>query len=392
MGSQWNKPEARKANPVAILILSVCYASPGAGEQIKVVAIDHLLASSKTYVGSPSIAILSDNEYIASHDIFGPASDMNRTQIFASTDRGQTWQLRSEIVGQFWSSLFTHRGSLYIMGPGREFGPVVIRRSNDGGFTWTSPTDSRNGLLLNGRYHTAPTPVVQMGGRLWRAMEDIGGPGDWPTRFRCFVLSIPEDADLLRADLWTQTTMLSGNAGWLNGAFHGWLEGNAVAAKDGRIFDLLRVDAKPVGDKAALVSIDSNGKTLSFEPGRDFVQMPGGSVKFTVRRDPVDGDYWALTNVLDTPAPNPGIVRNTLALVHSSDLIHWDVRATIWHHPDVKQHGWQYVDWQFDGNDMVAVARVADDDSAGGAHDFHDANYLTFFRIAGFRNLHANAQ
>jgi hypothetical protein len=36
---------------------------------------------------------------------------------------------------------------------------------------------------------------------------------------------------------------------------------------------------------------------------------------------------------------------------------------------------------------MVAVARTADDDQTGGAHDFHDANLLTFFRVKNFRAL-----
>ena len=41
------------------------------------------------------------------------------------------------------------------------------------------------------------------------------------------------------------------------------------------------------------------------------------------------------------------------------------------------------MDWQFDGDDIIALSRTAFD----GARNFHDANYFTFHRIADFRQL-----
>jgi len=84
----------------------------------------------------------------------------------------------------------------------------------------------------------------------------------------------------------------------------------------------------------------------------------------------------------------PSSVRNTLVLLKSSNLREWEIRATLLHHPDRARHGFQYADWQFDGPDMIAAVRTAFDDAEGGAHNAHDANYLTFHRIAGFRSLH----
>ena len=52
---------------------------------------------------------------------------------------------------------------------------------------------------------------------------------------------------------------------------------------------------------------------------------------------------------------------------------------------DVAKHGFQYVDWLFDGPDIIAACRTAYDDGQGGAHNAHDANYLTFHRISSFR-------
>jgi hypothetical protein len=76
-----------------------------------------------------------------------------------------------------------------------------------------------------------------------------------------------------------------------------------------------------------------------------------------------------------------------LALANSPDLRHWTVRNIVLYHPDVANHAFQYVDWLFDGDDLIAVSRTAFDDGLGGAHRAHDANFLTFHRIKNFRNL-----
>ena len=56
-----------------------------------------------------------------------------------------------------------------------------------------------------------------------------------------------------------------------------------------------------------------------------------------------------------------------------------------WRYPDIAKHGFQYADWLFDGNDIVLLSRTAYDDNGTGAHNCHDANYMTFHRIKDFR-------
>src|SRR4029450_12956760 len=110
---------------------------------------DSSLAASGLYIGSPSLAVLTNGQYIASHDEFGPNStEFTRPvpQIFTSSDRGQTWQKRSTVQGAFWSTLFVHRGVLYLLGTDRHHGNVVIRRSIDNGQTWPPPPANRTGL------------------------------------------------------------------------------------------------------------------------------------------------------------------------------------------------------------------------------------------------------
>ena len=320
------------------------------------VVIDHLPASSCIYVGSPSIAILPNGNYIASHDLFGPKSTEPTqavTRIFGSRDKGQTWEHLSDVRGQFWSTLFVHHGHLYLMGTYAHYGNAVIRRSQDGRI-WTEPKDATCGLLLSGRYHCAPVPTVVHDGRIWRAMEDTTNPMLWGLPFRAMMMSAPVDADLLNARNWTCTRRLTGDAAWLGGKFNGWLEGNAVVTPKGRVVDVLRVDC-PAGGKAAVVSISEDGRSASFDPTTGFIDIPGGAKKFTIRYDPESKRYWSLTNYvpLKHRGPRAAGVRNTLALTSSADLRHWSVNCLLLYHSEVSRHAFQYPDWQFDGPDLI---------------------------------------
>jgi hypothetical protein len=276
------------------------------------------------------------------------------------------------------------------MGTSREGGFTVIRRSTNRGVTWTEPTDAGTGLLLgDGPYHCAPVPVVVHRGRIWRAMEDQFGPSGWGTSFRSFVMSAPANANLLNASSWTCTKRVGRDPAWLDGRFGGWLEGNVVVTPDRSVVNMLRVACDDDDERAAVIRIGSDGRQADFDPTTGFVPFPGGSKKFTIRWDPTSRHYWTLANWV--PAQfrkgKPASTRNTLALVRSRDLRNWEARAVVLSHPDTETHGYQYVDWLFDGPDLIAVVRTAHDDGLGGAHNFHDANYMTFHRIKGFRDL-----
>jgi hypothetical protein len=153
--------------------------------------------------------------------------------------------------------------------------------------------------------------------------------------------------------------------------------------------DILRVDSKPDPGHAAVVRISNDGETASFDPEGDFIRFPGGAKKFTIRFDPETRAYWSLTNWVPPryDLGQPGRTRNTLALIASTDLRDWQVLAVVLHHPEVTKHAFQYVDWLFEGDDLIVVSRTAFDDGLGGAHNAHDANVMTFHRIEGFRTL-----
>ncbi|MHC4433374.1 MAG: exo-alpha-sialidase, partial [Planctomycetota bacterium] len=161
-----------------------------------------------------------------------------------------------------------------------------------------------------------------------------------------------------------------------------WLEGNVVVTPRGELVNILRVECKEA-EKAAIVHISEDGRSVSFDPDRDFVDFFGGSNKFTIRYDPVTERYWSLVN----KQFDPRAYRNNLVLVSSRDLRNWRVETVVLRHHDSEKHAFQYIDWLFENEDIVAVSRTAYDDGFGGAHNAHDANYITFHRIRGFRPL-----
>ena len=386
--------------------------------------LSHLPAADALYVGSPAIIRLDEPAagrnlratLLAAHDVFGRRlhDEGGETRLFRSTDGGETWEASGVLIGLTWANFFRHRGAVYLMGVRGGKKDVIIRRSNDGGRTWTTATDETDGVLRRGDYHTAPTPTVVHGGRVWRAMEIVGPRGMWPTRYRAAMMSADAGADLLRADAWTVSEPLNHDPDWFDpdkfergetdgGGFLGWLEGNAVVDPRGGVANLLRVDAPIPGGRAALIRYDATGRTPSFDPGRDVIAMPGGCKKFTVRFDPVSRRYWSLTNAVDGDLAVPpaleknrrakklgwvsaGKIRNVLTLISSDDLQDWRIEREVLRHDNVIRVGFQYADWDFDGDDLVAVSRTAHFDGISHAHNAHDANLLTFHRIRDFRH------
>ncbi|MBN1875824.1 MAG: exo-alpha-sialidase [Anaerolineae bacterium] len=366
----------------------------------------------RTYLGSPSLVRLDNGDLLATHDYFGPGCPHNHedeeslTSVYRSGDDGKTWTNVTHIINAFWSSLFVLNGAVYLLGTSQQYGSIVIRRSEDHGNTWTHPVDTKSGLLFQGgirhtppNYHCAPVPVLIKEDRLYRAFED-NTPCDWPSGFQTCVISADVGADLLDAANWTLSQKLSFDLAWCSerwGAIEkaGWLEGNMVADRDGQLWNVLRVNARRVGssdgsiwNKAALVKVDVGGVYLRFDPATGFIELPGGHTKFTIRYDPQSDLYLTLSNgVTDLAHPTN---RSVLSLYVSTDLRQWIHCATLLEddlsvssEDAARWTGFQYVDWQFDGDDLIYLVRTAYD----GAHNFHDSNRITFHRIREFRSI-----
>ena len=105
--------------------------------------------------------------------------------------------------------------------------------------------------------------------------------------------------------------------------------------------------------------------------------------KFTIRFDPETERYLTLSN--NNPNPSQPSRRTVLSLHISEDLLHWNHKLTLLeddqglpHEQSVRLTGFQYVDWQFDSDDILYIVRTAYD----GAHNYHDANRITFHQIS----------
>ncbi len=368
--------------------------------------VTHLPATSEHYLGSPCIVIMPNGKYVVSYDINSWDKSVplyDKTVIFESSNKGKTWTKLTELMTQHWSTLFYHNNSLYIIGTYAKNNNAHIQKSLDGGKTWTSPHNENTGVLAVGEYHCASVPVIVYNGRIWRAFE-VQRPGSGR---QSVMFSAPADADLLERSNWTFSNILDFNNSWLTGA-NGWIEGNAVVTPEGKIVNIIRVQAtsgsddeggSPVHSTAAMIHISKDGKTASFDPKRDFINLPGGSgKKFTIRFDPLTKKYWSLTNWIQPKdlkyleITKAGRIRNTMALISSTDLRKWEVNSIILHIPFVidpsinrAKYGFQYADWKIEGDDMVAVFRTGFEDGLGGPRNYHDANFITFHRITNFR-------
>ena len=377
----------------------------GANDPMTFTEIKFQDPATKTYLGSPSIVRLANGDLLATHDYFGPGCPRNHereehlSSVYRSSDDGASWTNVTHIAGAFWSNLLVLRDEVYLLGCSQQYGSLVIRRSEDNGNTWTHPWDETCGLISRGgpfheppNYHCAPMPVLAHNGRLYRAFEDNVSV-QWPQGFHSLVISAPEDADLLRAGSWALSNKLALDPSWVPQEWGrldapGWLEGNVVETPDGRLVNILRFNSDPRVDTACMVDVSEDGTRVSFDPTTGFVPFPGGMTKFSIRRDPQTGLYLTLSN--NNTDPTWAAQRNVLSLHASDDLRTWrhvrtlleDDSGLSWEE-SLRLTGFQYVDWQLDGDDIIYVVRMA----CKGAHNYHDANRVTFHRVQGPRSL-----
>ncbi len=112
------------------------------------------------YTASPSIAVLPCGAYLITCNDFGHGSTADTSEIiylYRSEDRGASWQLITTLSDMKRGSLWVHPdGGIYLFGFRAAPGDILIRRSLDGGYTWTEPNDERTGLLRTGTFGGTP--------------------------------------------------------------------------------------------------------------------------------------------------------------------------------------------------------------------------------------------
>ena len=99
-----------------------------------------------------------------------------------------------------------------------------------------------------------------------------------------------------------------------------------------------------------------------------------------IQYDEVSGRYYS---IVSRRIDDPKTRRNLLSLLSSADLVQWDLACDLIDRrdEDPQKVGFQYVDFLFDGEDIIYLCRTA----TNHANNFHNANYSTFHRIENFR-------
>ncbi len=362
------------------------------------------------HVTNANIHVLPDGSYLA---LCTNTRFTHSTAIYRSVDKGATWALYSTPTKMNFTRLFEHNGALYIMGVESGGYDLVICKSTDNGKTWTTPDSTsgsgyiylgnRDGIGGDGekiKGHHAPTSMAIYDGRIWRAMEDHN---DKDLIFP-FVISAPVDADLLDPASWTRSNLVyfteASRYTYGGHTILRLIEGNVVVGPDGKLYNLLRASCRTASKYACLARVEKVSGDYQLQVAQsDFIELPGGDKKFTIIYDEESGRYWTLTNPADEAGfdhagkfyTSDGItfdmMRNRVALYSSADLRNWTLeRDKIIYNADPFFHGYQYIDWKIDGDDIVLVSRTASPEERGLPIRQHDANMMTFHRIENFRN------
>jgi len=346
---------------------------------------DEVYAFSGRYLCSPSLVCHPDGYLLASMDLYASGHPQNLTLIFRSDDDGKTWHYVSELMPCFWGKLFLHRGDLYMLACSTEYGDLLIGKSTDGGKTFSAPVTllrGANGKNGSSGIHKNPQNVFYHNGRIYETLEW----GSWSNKEYChaaMVMSCDENDDLLCPENWhfseprpfsqfdptlselSNTTMT--------------IEGTLTLAPDGRLLNIMRF-GKHHHAIAYEVNVQDHDAPLSYS---HCIRFPANYSKFMIKYDAVSHRYYSI-GTMAYNADNTS-ARDYLALLISPDLDHWEVAKDLYDYRgiDTAHIGFQYVDFEFDGEDLIYLCRTA----LNGAHNFHDANYSTFHRIRNFRNL-----
>lgn len=374
---------------LAIVAALLAFGSSAHGQSlanVPGVVVDYQLNSTRRYFFSdPEIVVLPNGDYVASHALAGADSNSGTsgtTSLFRSSDKGATWSSLGNLPNMLRGSLFVSGSALYLIGANKDTSGnnTQIRKSLDNGATWTTPTGTTNGLFSSVGGPGTPTNPVVYGGRIWAG-------------FTTSLFSAPVGSDLLNQANWTRSDAPPWN-NYFGVSAPLWFEGQVMAssATGVVIMPKVRPETPPVNftakpPYAAVINVTSP-TTTTFDPATGFVPLPGGEKKFGGSYDPVSGKFYVLSNpvlALYESGTVPELVRNTGAMLSSKDLTHWDVEKIFLYTSNVTQEGFQYFQFDYDGDDMVVASRTAF--NIGGTMDRgHDSNLLTVHKIQNFRS------
>ena len=341
-----------------------------------VTIIDYATTLRSVTVNNPAIHILSDGSYLASQ-----TASVKAGYVYKSTDRGNTWTKISSGLRQTYCALYEGADGLYMLGCDNVAGSLAVQKSTDGGYTWSANHVIFDKSATVDGYHGGSSPFVVKGGRVYRAM------GDRADGWSVLLLSADVNSDLTNPASWTMSNKLYYNNAWLVSSSERWEEPALILKPNGSLAIIARIDSPTDKEYAALIDVNSD-TSISFN--RVFA-MPGSQKRMTIAYDATSGKYWTLVspfyaNTRDLYSLSPGQNRNSMVLMSSTDLVNWTRERTCIYSDNAYNNSYHYIDWRFDGDDLVAVFRCSVDEPRGLALSYHDSNAFGYFRVVNFRN------
>jgi len=345
---------------------------------------DEAYSFSGKYLCSPSLVCHPDGYILASMDLYAANHPQNLTLIFRSDDSGKTWHYVSELMPCFWGKLFIHKGELYMLACSTEYGDLLIGKSQDGGKTFSAPVTllrGSNGKYGNDGIHKNPQNIVCHNGRIYETLEW----GTWQNKEYChsaMVMSCDENADILIPENWSFTEpkkFSPTDAPELADMpeYTMTIEGTLVVSPDNKLLNIMRFGKSGF---ALVYEVDTQNheSPLKYCYCMDF---NANLSKFMIKYDSQSSRYLTIADYIY----DENCIRNYLVLMESFDLKKWDIVCDLidFRGADKNQVGFQYVDFEFNNDDIIYLCRTA----INNAHNFHDSNYSTFHRIKNFRSL-----
>lgn len=338
------------------------------------------------YLCSPSLVRHPDGFLLASMDLFAGRAPQNLTLIYRSDDNGKTWKHVSELFPCYWGKMFIHNGALYMLACSTEHGDILLGRSDDGGKTFGVPTVlfRGGGQMAYEGFDKGPQPVVRYNGRIYTTADW----GAWAKGYHAHtVLSCDENADLLDAGNWHLSYPVKYDPNWpgvAKGESFGSLEGTLAIAPDGKLYSITRYTMDKTVPRYGMVlayRVNTEDPDAPVEFSH-VIRLDGNDSKFMIKQDPKTGKYYTIISRILSYADADS--RNLLSLMVSEDLLNWELAFDVIdrHDQDPKYNGFQYVDFEIEGDDIISLIRVG----MNNPNSFHNSNYSTFLRIENFRS------
>lgn len=346
---------------------------------------DNAYAFSGRFLCSPSLVKHPDGYLLASMDVFAGDYPQNLTIIFRSDDNGKTWSYVSELMPCFWGKLFVHKNELYMLSCSTEYGDLLIGKSTDGGKTFSAPTvllRGSNGKNGNCGVHKNPQNIFIHNNRIYETLEW----GSWANKeygHAAMVMSCDINDDLLAAESWSFSKPVKFDyfAPELEDLEKPvmTIEGTLTLSPEGELLNIMRFGKR---NKALVYKVNTEDFEAPLEY-KGIMNFGANFSKFMIKYDDISQKYYSVATALYENSADSA--RNLLVLMSSCDLKEWEVVCSLmdYRQCDHEKVGFQYVDFLFDGDDILYLCRTA----INNADNYHNSNYSTFHTIKNFRNL-----